>query len=232
LNGGASQSAIQSALNTAPANSVVKLNAGTYNIGSKLMIPSNVTLRGSGPATVLKATGGGNSLICFGTSDGGWEHQNGAYVSITDGATKGSTSITVASTSGITVGGLLLIDQIDDGVEISDKGNEGSQGMCGVRHGQKRHQSQIAEVTAINNKTITLAQPLFTNYTRSPEAVPFPAQVKNAGLEDLKLYLNNTGVGQNISMFNAAYCWVKNIESDYSDGDHIWVASLIAARSG
>ena len=224
LSAGATQAQIQSALNAAPANSVVKLNAGTYSI-SHLSIPSNVTLRGSGPTTILNATGSQNSLVSFGTNDFNYEHQADAFTSITAGATKGSTSITVASTSGMGVGGLLLIDQINGGSEVSNVGNEDTSGFCGLRHGQQRNQSQVAEITAINGNVVTLQQPLFTDYTRSPEAVPFAAQVANAGIEDLKIFMNNTGVAENIAMFNAKYCWVKNIESDYADGDHIWTAS-------
>lgn len=225
LSAGASFSAIQSALNGAPANTAVLLPAGTYNLGGTLVIPSNVTLRGAGPGTVLNCTSGGNAQVYFGVIDDRYEHQNNAYTSITSGATKGSTSIKVASASGMKVGDGLIIDQIDDGVEVSDLGNEGSQGACGVRHGQKRHQSQIAEITAISGTTVTLAQPLFVDYVRSPEAVPFAFTGKYAGLEDLKISMQSGAAPRNLVMYNAAYCWVRGVESDYCVGDHLWVSS-------
>src|ERR1051325_6524701 len=42
-------SGIQSALNSCGSGQVVKLSAGTFLISGSLTIPSNVTLRGSGP---------------------------------------------------------------------------------------------------------------------------------------------------------------------------------------
>lgn len=89
LSAGASFSAIQSALNGAPANTAVFLPAGTYNLSGTLVIPSNVTLRGAGPGTVLNCTSGGNAQVYFGVIDDRYEHQNNAYTSITSGATGG-----------------------------------------------------------------------------------------------------------------------------------------------
>ena len=40
---------IQAALNACQANQVVLLSAGTFKINTKLVVPTNVTLRGAGP---------------------------------------------------------------------------------------------------------------------------------------------------------------------------------------
>ena len=57
LNPGATTAQIQSAINSCPANQVVFLNAGTYNIGGLSITRSNVTLRGAGTRRVLRGKG-------------------------------------------------------------------------------------------------------------------------------------------------------------------------------
>jgi hypothetical protein len=44
-----------------------------------------------------------------------------------------------------------------------------------------------------------------------------------AGVEDLQVYANNTGYGANFGMSRCAYCWIKGVESNYADGDHVEV---------
>jgi hypothetical protein len=56
--------------------------------------------------------------------------------------------------------------------------------------------------------------------TLSPLATPFSAGCTNAGLENLQLYMNDTGYNENVLMQGCTYCWVLNIESNYADGDH------------
>ena len=53
--------------------------------------------------------------------------------------------------------------------------------------------------------------------------VPFNMSASYAGVENLQVYANNTGYGSNFGMSACAYCWVKGVESNYTDGDHVEV---------
>jgi hypothetical protein len=45
----------------------------------------------------------------------------------------------------------------------------------------------------------------------------------SAGVEDLQVYANNSGYLANFGMSECAYCWIKGVESNYTDGDHVTV---------
>lgn len=59
--------------------------------------------------------------------------------------------------------------------------------------------------------------------TTLPLADPFSA-TKYAGVENLQIYANHTGAGSDIVMNQCAYCWVKGVEDNYTDGDHVDVS--------
>jgi hypothetical protein len=44
-----------------------------------------------------------------------------------------------------------------------------------------------------------------------------------AGVENLQVYANNTGYAANFGMSQCAYCWIKGVESNFTDGDHVEV---------
>jgi Pectate lyase superfamily protein len=221
LAAGATQSAIQSALNSCPANQVVKLAAGTYNLSGGLTIPSNVVLRGDGPKqTILNASGSNAGFIRFGA---GSTPRTASSVAITGGATAKSASITLASASGVTVGSYLMITQLNDPAYVSITTNNGSCTWCdgGIGWNGTRVQGQIVEVTSVSGTTIGIYPSLFVGYARTPLATPVTMGAKNAGAEDLQVYMNNSGFTANFRMEGAAYSWIKNVESNYADGDHV-----------
>jgi len=113
---------IQTALNSAGAVATkasrrfVKLNAGTFSVGSQLSIPSYVILRGTkgangaSPTTILDQTFTGTLVVMWGGS-GTW----GTVRSVSGTHTKGSTTITVDNATDFAAGDILCIDQIQDG---------------------------------------------------------------------------------------------------------------------
>lgn len=213
---------IQSALNSCPANEVVYIPAGNYLIKGNITIPSNVTLRGAGPTqTILDAHGSGNALVTFGT---GVIPRISSSVAIIGGATKGSNSITVSAASGISVGSLLMITELNDPTLVTIKGTESTCTWCdgGLGWNGTRAAGQTVLVTSVSGTTIRFFPALYMNYksTLSPLATPFRAGCTNAGLENLQLYLNDTGYNENVLMQGSKYCWVLNVESNYADGDH------------
>ena len=217
---GGSQAAIQAALNACPANQVVKLAAGTYNINGGLTIPSNVVLRGAGPKlTVLNASGSGSGFIRFGP---GVTPSISNSTSITGGASAKSTNLTVQSASGISVGSYLMVTQLNDPSYVSISTSNGSCTWCdgGIGWNGTRVQGQIVEVTGVNGNAVSVSPGLYVNYNLSPLATRLDMGAKNAGVEDLQVYMNNSGYTANFQMEGAAYSWVKNVESNYTDGDH------------
>src|SRR5260370_597013 len=132
--GGADDSvAIQTALDAAhaayPNGVVVLLNPGTYTLHRSSTVAykrsndyatgvyecgiildhSNVVLRGSGPNKTVLKYGDGANIISIGTTY--LSSSSVAFINVTAGATKGATSLTLASVTGITVGSYIVITQ-------------------------------------------------------------------------------------------------------------------------
>lgn len=220
ISGGATQSAIQSALNTCPANQVVQLAAGTFNIGGTLTIPSNVVLRGAGPkATILNATGSGDGVIRFGS---GTTPSISNSTGITEGSASKSTSLTLQSASGVSIGSHLMVTQLNDSSYVSITTTNGSCTWCdgGIGWNGTRVQGQIVEVTGVSGNTVSITPALYVDYNNAPLATRLTMGARNAGVEDLQVYMNNTGYTANFRMDGVAYSWIKNVESNYTDGDH------------
>lgn len=214
--------AIQSALNSCPAGKVVKLPSGTFRIEGSIKMPSNVTLRGSGSSTVLTSFGSKAGLIQFGSSGLDW-NPTSTTTTITGGASAGATSFTVASNSGISVGTYIVVTETNDPSYVSIDGttNGAATWVDGWNTQGQRARGQIVEVTAVSGTTVSFKPALYSAYTRTPWATRFTAQCKWSGVEDLKTYANETKTDRNFLFQCAAYCWMKNVECDYTDGDHV-----------
>ena len=156
LAAGASQSAIQSALDSCPTDQVVKLSAGTYNISGGLTIPSHVVLRGAGPQqTILSAAGTDSGFIRFGQAI---TPSISNSVSIAAGSSQNSQSLTLSNTSGVSVGSYLMITQLNDPSYVSITTNNGTCNWCdgGIGWNGTRVQGQIVKVTSINGATVAI----------------------------------------------------------------------------
>jgi hypothetical protein len=223
LSSGSTVSQINSALANCPSGQVVLLGPGVYNTsGGTITIPSNVTLRGSGPSgskmTQINLTGSGAAAVRFGN---GSEPSSGNHTAITAGGTKGSTSITVSSTSGITAGKLLVVTQND----LSYMTENGDNGACGWCNGGIGGDSgQVVQVKAVNGTTLTIDPPLYISYSNAPQVFPYSAGCTSAGLENLTISANNTGYNPNILFDGVINSWVKNVESDFADGAHLYLS--------
>jgi hypothetical protein len=218
LTSSASVSQINSALAACPSGQTVSLAAGTYSISGSITIPSNVTLRGAGAnSTVLNATGGGGNVINLGTGSASYNPLN-----ITGGATSGSTSISVSNASGVKTGMYLVIAETNNSSYVSNNGSEGACTWCdGWSTNGNLSRGQIVAVTGVSGSSVTISPGLYGAYTNSPIAVPFNMSASYAGVENLQVYANNTGHSANFGMSACAYCWIKGVESNYTDGDHV-----------
>lgn len=197
----------------------VFLAAGTYNIDGTIQIPSNVTLRGAGAKlTILKAVGkNGGDVIRMG--EGSVRY---TPVGILKGATAGSNEIELTDSAHIKPGMYLAIAEVNDPRYVTVAGSGGSCNWCdGWSDTGRLARGQIVEVTRVAGSRVSIKPGLYGTYTNSPGAIPFRMSVRNAGVEYLQVYATNSGYAANFGMHLCAYCWVKGVESNYTDGDHV-----------
>jgi hypothetical protein len=191
-------SAIQTAIDGCPADQVVKLNPGIFNISNSLNFGKNgygKVLRGSGMGvTIIKgsATFAGNLLVDVLPTNiwGGnysWDLSYPSPKTLTSsGLTKGSTTVTTSVEHGYTqtdinLGLYVQIDQLWDDTAFPPISPIGSGGACGSSCGRGcsstdetncRPFGQIVRVTGIpTSTTLTLEIPLYYDYdiSKSPQ---------------------------------------------------------------
>jgi len=75
-------------------------------------------------------------------------------------------------------------------------------------------------VTDVSGTTITISPGLYSAYTNLPMVASWSPTVY-AGVENLQVYANKTGYNANFALTGCAYCWIKGVESNYTDGDHV-----------
>jgi hypothetical protein len=224
---GASTSTIQAALNACGTNHYVLLGPGMFSGITSLHVPSNCELRGSGTllpgGTVISTSGSG---AVYNLGGGGPNFNSPAAQTITGGATAGSTSITVGSASGISVGSLLAVSELNDPTYVTNNSANGTCTWCdGVGDNAIRTRGQIVLVTAVSGTTITISPGLYTNYGTASGTGPalvyyFSPGGQYSGVSNLQTYQNGTGYSQVFNMTACEYCWVKGVFDNYADGDH------------
>jgi PKD repeat protein len=216
LPAGASAAQIEAAINACPAGQVVQLSAGTYNLTTQVRIynKSDWTLRGAGMGKTI-ITGGSSAAFSLGQAP--WTTDWAAPTPITSGYQEGSTSITLASTAGVTVGKPLYLEQ-DNSADVFGYGAGGTgsptMNSSGRLRDGNRVLSQIVMVTGINGSTVTFTPSLNFSFNAAlnPQAVSFGnlSGPKNSGLEDLTVSGSSGGMG--VWWMGAYGCWLKNVE--------------------
>ena len=238
LSAGATAGQINNAIASCPAGQVVKLNAGTYTLSGGLMFEkSNVTLRGEGPhQTFLRFSSGNGCMglwanVCIKNSGLPNSENPGTVANWIGGFAKGSTTITLSTTSGLGVGNLLVLDQLDDGsadtgqIWVCQTSACASEGGSAGRPG--RAQMQFVKVTAVNGSTVTISPGIYMpnwRSDRSPQAW-WISPVTGVGIEDVSLEHagSGTGVMAGVYVGNAVDSWIRNVRSLNANRNHIWL---------
>jgi hypothetical protein len=220
--GTVTSASLNAAITSAPANTFVQIPNGTYTLSSTVTVKSSVTLRGGGAQRTILQCGVNNCL----NVGGGTLFAGTTLVGITSGATQGSTSIVVSNATGITVGSYLLVTELNNASApfyTTKTGGEGDCTWCDQWSGA-RARGQIVEVRSTSGTTIGIT-PLYSAYTQTPSVTPFSMTGKSAGLENLQIYTTASSYGgsmvASVVMNNCAYCWVKGVEINYANGDHV-----------
>ncbi len=219
---------IQTALENCPDGQVVYLPPGVYITSDTIHLYDFDTLRGAGQGlTILKYAGGGylRSMVDMRGSIY-WQiaglHKTYDIIE----ASKDSHVITLAGTTGITLGDILLLNQLNDGVLVDPVGVEGKCTWCGYENGD-RVLGQLVEVTAVAGNQVYLNVPL--HWTYDPALDPWAYQVdadamiRQAGLEDLTLTQDTPDVEFMIELDGAQYSWIMNVEIENVQRRGMWV---------
>lgn len=219
--------AIQSAIDACPAGQVVVLSAGTFKTSVTLQLAKSVVLRGAGsvngghPATTINRAPGG-TVIQIGKVQNRATADAGAGVDLTTDALKGATTLEVANASTFKAGDILHIDQVDDPAIVL---NAAPYDCPYFKRAANRSIGQRVEVASVAGTTITLSSPLHWSFTKALKAQVAPITqpiTRNAGLEGVKLTGGNHPYdGGGVDVWNAAYSWIKDIETDTITGMHI-----------
>jgi hypothetical protein len=212
-------SALSSCGGSAGAVKYVQLAAGTFQV-TKVVPPSYCYLNGMGAnSTILSCHGTSGACVAQGNTSNYPNPSND--VTISSGATQGSSSIVVSSATGISVGSYLLITELNDSsIPVTINGSEGACTTCdgGTGYNGTRVAGQIVEVESVSGTSIGISPSLYMTYSLSPHASPFSA-TKYSGLQNLQLYSNNSGYAQMVVQNECAYCWISGVEWNYVDSD-------------
>jgi hypothetical protein len=262
VSGGTVTSAtVDAAIASAPANTYVLLPAGTFTMSNGVafcsafsgttctsLTKSNVTIRGAGANSTFLVfsghntagnCGGGAYDICSTSSDlnywGG--PTNTANFTGTNGVggtyTKGATSITLSSTTNLTIGNPIILDQIDNQTDpgagslyVGCEQSDGSaacvtiDGPSGFQRGAGalatiRGQQQMVTVTNIVGSIVTISPGIYADNwatAKSPGAWWATSPSLNNAVENLSISDAGSPDGM-ILWFNCDGCWVKGVRS-------------------
>jgi Pectate lyase superfamily protein len=219
--------AIQGAVSACQEGRVVYLPPGTYRISKGIVLNKGVVLRGAGPDRTRIRFEANSGVPVYMTNL--WPEYRNAPVNVTADVPKGTSRIPVASARGFAVGDIITLDQLDDpayvvhgGCRWLKRGPDQADDRRPVSADGYRAQGQTAEIAAIEGDVLTLSTPVHLGYRfalkpqvykPSGPMTPSGPTVKYAGLEDLYLTGGRNGM---ILMINAAFSWVRNVESDGS----------------
>jgi len=208
--------AIKNAIAAAADGTAIIFPPGKYKITSKLILPSNVCLRGCGSDnTLLSFDLGGAKAPCFDVV----KYDEGSMVSVSGSPQKDDTGFTVSSASSFSVGDVVEIQEENDADLMYTKSewesgwnnNWASSSLIGAV-------GQLAVITAINGNTLSIDRPLHIDFhsARNPKARRL-GMVEDVGFEDFKIERTDTNAtdygSSNIRFKYARNCWALRIES-------------------
>lgn len=229
--------AIQTALNLCPSNQYVYLPVGSYRITNELsMVRNGVVLRGAGTNSILRFAG---TVNVGGISVG----NNDSPISTNDwtsGYTKGTTSITVSSASGLAVGDVIILAHTNnviwpdtngtaDVIASTVNNTSGESTHCGYDGGHSS-MGQMVEIQTIDGTTLTILPPLHNNYTNGSQHMwRMPATTDKVGVESLTIIPFSAAeyCSKNLIFSLTKNCWATNVWLREASYVHLWVTKSL-----
>lgn len=209
----ATQGQLQHAIDICPSNQVVHLPAATYAYSGTINMDSNGgTLRGDVdvngvPTTIIK-----NCSVQLGQGSG-WDFgSSGSWTTTTvsSGATRGSTSMVFASTSGLTVGDLVWVHA---SASATVTGSNWSDLFATYPV------SQVMKVTGVAGTTVTFELPFESDYWTGTIRAAWHGSgtiTRMVGLENISFTPTGSGAGYNnnyIMVQGVDGGWIKNCKT-------------------
>jgi hypothetical protein len=219
---------INAALTSATASTVVRVPSGTFTLtGNIFTNRSSVVLRGAGPTATTFVLNGFN--ILGGSGSGGQGSAPGSLATTSlSTLTRGSTVLTVGSTTSLSAGQVIQIDQLN-AAYVNPTGNEGTEnpGRCPSPLSFQgcdgtRAQYELVQIHSVDTSTqITIEAPgLSHTYTSglTPQVFYWSSSGvgKSVGFENFKVDAGDGTAGHAASDFAVAlswcnFCWIKNV---------------------
>lgn len=202
--------AITRAIEAVPSGGgVVYFPAGSYYFCGTITIgKDNVVIRGDGyDKTKLLHDSSG---LCFDVIT----YKRGQWQNLLGGYTKGSKTVTVEDGSKFTVGAFAEIQQTNDSALMYTDPNW-------IQSWAENAVGQLFEVVGVDRNSVTFRTPLHFDVISNlnPQIRP-QGFVRGVGFENF--YIERLQGGNNTFQFkNAAYCWIRNIESYHTQKSHI-----------
>lgn len=196
--------AINNAIQSAPADSIVFLPPGVYRLNSQISLRgrSNLTLRGSGDSTILDVRCGGQSAVYAG-SDTQWPNDYTSGGSIVSGDLgQGSAIIEAAQPSQFSVGDIVILTEDNDlTLPVVDV------------LGKPRARGQLTRIVQKNGDRLQISPTLYWRFdaNRSPRMHKLKASIYSTGIENLKIDLTNSTVSFGIWLQQAVRSWIDRV---------------------
>lgn len=204
-----SRNAIVSALAALPSSGgVVFIPQGTFRVRSKITVSKDrVVFRGTGRKSRLLLASDGDCVEVV-------TYQRGNWQPLADGASRDSLSVVVQNGSLFTPGAFAEIEQDNDSLLMY------TQPEWIVSWGENSV-GQLFEVEAVQGNRVTFRSPVHLDFSTELNARIRPqGLVRHVGFEDLYLE-KTTSSGHTLLFKNAAYCWVRNVESNHTRRTHV-----------
>lgn len=222
--GVASDSAAFEAALRSVAKGAILVPSGTYLLTGPLVVNKNVVLRGEGAEKthlMFNLSGSTAPAISF------RGQQTGAWTNLASGYTKGSTTLRVdasGSAAAFRPGAFAVLREANDpAVMYTDPMWKQAWAESAV--------GQVVKVVSQSGDTVTIEDPLRMDYqpSLSPQ-IRGIEPVQHAGIESLHLKRLDRGDAHMVSFTEAAYCWVRQAESEYALRAHIYVGTGYACE--
>ena len=253
--------AIQAAVNACPAGQVVSLGAGTFTVNNHVLINKGITVRGAGTSvTKLQKTNGAvrGSYIASDTQPifiigpNRWPKMlDSTSVNLTADGASGATSVTVSSTSGLSAGQFVLVDEdnyntagwlpvpnrygapTNVAIWASDRAvfmrhnppdgvDDGFPESLTWFSRSGRPINEVKEIASVSGNTVTFTTPLHISYRTAKTAQVTRFDTPHVRNAGIENMSLTGGGGSNIRFESAAYSWVKNVDS------YLWLGESIA----
>lgn len=220
---GASTATVQAALNACSGNHFVLLGPGAFTLSAAWhQNNSGCVLRGSGTQSTTVSVNGFNILMGDGTGNQGSQPGGLGATALTT-LTQGSTVLTVASTTGLSVNQVVAIYQ-QNSAWVNPVGNEGNQNATwcpspslAFTGCSTRSAAEMVQITNVNSgaNQITIAAPgLSQTYTSGLTPQVFfwstTGPVSNDGIENMTVDAG-TSSDFTVAFIFCNSCWAKGV---------------------